>query len=956
MLGRLAETLFPVQRGERSLTFALFLHSFFAVGAFMTGRTVRDALFMANHDRGALPWMYIASAIAVTLFGLAYAPLAKRFRRDQLALATALVFSAVFCALWVLERGQLRGVYAGLYVYVEVMGAIALVQFWTLANDLFHAREAKRLYGLIGAGGTVANVVVGYLIGKLSVWFGASSLMLLCALLLVGTAFAAFAAGRLGRQRSVARKASGKAPATRKGGAARVLTSSHLRTVAVLAALTFFTTTLVDYEFKVIAAQTYPTDQLAAYFGYFNAVIGVLALGLQLFGTNRLLGYAGVIGALSVLPVSIALGSSALTLFPALWAATATRGADSLFRYTVNDATTQILYLPVEAHARAPAKAFIDTVVKPAAIGLAGVALAGYRSGYDGDPYRLAPITLALALLWIGVVASLRSQYVRSLQDNLRRRKLDLASARHRVVDGSTSKVLQRAMESGDAREVLNALELLPHLENIELDHQVEPLLEHPLPEIRVAALDYYARRQTVRFANSIFRRFDDPDPEVRAAAIDAFCAMGRDKAVRNVRRFLSDPDAGVRSAAITGMIRYGGLDGVLMAAEALKGMIEHADPLMREHAAKVLGDIGVRNFYQPVLQLMSDPEPAVRRQATIAAGVLKSPEFVIPLLYKTQAPETLHEAVESLAQYGSGILPTLAKVLSNHLEDAAVRRAVARVLGRLGTPEAVQVMAGHLEERDEQLRARLFRSLARAVKGKASATVPPQPLAEALDGELQRAFNALQALETLGLVAKPLSSAPRQGPEAAGALLASALEEKLAMIERRVFYLLAVLYPDADMEHIYAGIHDADPAEAPRRRANAVELIDNLLDRGLKRRLLPLIEDLPRAERLKALAEVFPQRAQGRDEVLNALCTDESAWVRACAVWYAAETRASASTLFVSLSSDQNPIVRETSLVALAQVAPEEAPGVAQRRLTDEVPVVRQQAARISTRAGSTG
>ena len=81
----------------------------------------------------------------------------------------------------------------------------------------------------------------------------------------------------------------------------------------------------------------YSGAELAAYFGYFSAVVGVLAIGLQLFGTSRLLNRAGVIGSLAVLPVSLAAGDLALVLFPALWAASMAKGADTLFRYSVNE-------------------------------------------------------------------------------------------------------------------------------------------------------------------------------------------------------------------------------------------------------------------------------------------------------------------------------------------------------------------------------------------------------------------------------------------------------------------------------------------------------------------------------------------------------------------------------------------------------------------------------------------
>ncbi|HSF62894.1 MAG TPA: glutathione S-transferase N-terminal domain-containing protein, partial [Paracoccaceae bacterium] len=57
----------------------------------------------------------------------------------------------------------------------------------------------------------------------------------------------------------------------------------------------------------------------------------------------------------------------------------------------------------------------------------------------------------------------------------------------------------------------------------------VEALLDHPAAEVRRAALQYYATRGTLRFANSVFRKLDDADDSVRAAAIRAFCTLGQD-------------------------------------------------------------------------------------------------------------------------------------------------------------------------------------------------------------------------------------------------------------------------------------------------------------------------------------------------------------------------------------------------------------------------------------------
>jgi AAA family ATP:ADP antiporter len=662
-----------------------------------------------------------------------------------------------------------------------------------------------------------------------------------------------------------------------------------------------------------------------------------------------------VVGALAVLPVSLAFGNVALVIFPALWAASMAKGADTLFRYSINDATTQILYLPVPAQARVSAKAFIDGVVKPVAIGLSGLVLASYRVWGGGNPYRLAWLSLVLCCVWVAVVVSMRSKYLRSLQENLKNRRLDLESARHQVNDSNTSLVLERALASDDSREVLNALALLPHLEKLTLDSRVETLLEHADPEVRTKALGYYAHRQTMRFANSVYRRFEDADPAVRAAAIDAFSAMGRDKAVRSVRPYLHDADPRIRSAAVTGMIRYGGLDGILVAAEALKALIDNQDPIMRLHAAKVLGAIGVKNFYQPVLQLMGDDDPRVRREAVTAAGQLRSPEFVIPLIYRTQSLETLREATDALSGYGASISQTLAKVLSNRLEDPSIRRAIARVLGRLGNTEAIELISAHLDEPDEELRDRLYRALARSVRGRQALLTNAEPVQRALNLELDRAWRALHQAEVLQLVDVPSASTPRRGEKAARALLASALKEKVAAVERRIFVLLAVLYPDADMEQISAGIRDAaSSSDAVRRRGNAVELLDNLLERALKAKFLPLLEELPRADKLKQVEQTYPAPKTDAALTMIELCRDEVGWVRACALWCVAEATAPGSAdeeVMVSSVSDVSPIVREIALVSLSARSPSRAASLAEGRLADEAPVVRQQAALITAR-----
>src|SRR3989441_11781402 len=183
MAGRIARALeagLLIRPGERRRVALMSLYAANAIGAVVIGHSVRDALYLSNRPARGLAGMYIWSSIAIVLVSWFYARIADRLPRGLLNAASAIGCAALGAALWaILTVTDAVWVYAALYIFVEAMGSLVVIQFWTLANDVFHAREAKRLFGLIGAGGTLANVVFGLLVGRYAQVLGAQNLLLL---------------------------------------------------------------------------------------------------------------------------------------------------------------------------------------------------------------------------------------------------------------------------------------------------------------------------------------------------------------------------------------------------------------------------------------------------------------------------------------------------------------------------------------------------------------------------------------------------------------------------------------------------------------------------------------------------------------------------------------------------------------------------------------------------------
>src|SRR6266478_2427372 len=513
---RALEAGLRIRPGEQRRVVLMSLYAANAIGAVVVGRSIRDALYLANRPARGLAGMYIWSSLAIVLVSWMYARIADQVPRGLLNAASALGCAALAAAFWaVLTVTDAVWVYAALYIFVEAMGSLVVIQFWTLANDVFHAREAKRLFGLIGGGGTLANVIFGLLVGRYAQVIGAQNLLLvmvaqlaICAGLAQAGSRTAAAGALVLRSRPVR-----KAPVISRAGLT-FLSNKHLTIVALIGAVSAAAVTIVDFQFKLSAAAVLDQNDLAGYLGRFYGICGGVALAVQIWVTGRLLERYGILASLLPLPLGLALGSgaSAASATPGLFVSSLAKGSDTIFRYTINDASMQLLYVPVAPHVRGRAKAFIDGILKPTSVAIAGAALLFYKqSGGRGGP--LAVAVLLLVGLWVVLLVRARAEYVHSLVESLERRRLDFSAARFSGVNAATLAALRTAL-AGDTATVLHALTLVEQLaREADFTPELRELLQHE-------------------------------DASVRAAAVEQLGALGKSEALPQMRALLRDPVA----------------------------------------------------------------------------------------------------------------------------------------------------------------------------------------------------------------------------------------------------------------------------------------------------------------------------------------------------------------------------------------------------------------------------
>jgi len=424
------------------------------------------------------------------------------------------------------------------------------------------------------------------------------------------------------------------------------------------------------------------------------------------------------------------------------------------------------------------------------------------------------------------------------------------------------------------------------------------------------------------KFSRLILNRFDDPDDEVAAQAIRFFCSLERERAVTLIAGRMQSPVAQVKAAAIAGLIRYGGLEGMMSSVGELKSMLEASDPQERETGARVLGYIRIESFYQPLLKLINDPEIRVQRAAIEAAGELKAEELIPSLIYKLLSPETRMPAASALASFGQAAIRSLREVLDLHHIDMKLGREIAGVLGMLGGDEAVEMLSELASSRDEHMRSAAARSLQRIfARGGAEKGIDAGLVRDLLHTDLEQYYQLLLDLQTVRR-------------ELASPLLESALADRLDNSVSRIFMLLSLIYPARQIEVIQYNIQSENAA----LRANAVEVIDNILEAETRRYLMPVFDNISENDKLARGTEFFQLQKHDAVELLEQYLKDSSDWLKVCAVYTIGLRGINAlKNELPQLLESGDPVVRETILYTLARLDDGDSLSAAARKLEND-------------------
>ena len=223
----------------------------------------------------------------------------------------------------------------------------------------------------------------------------------------------------------------------------------------------------------------------------------------------------------------------------------------------------------------------------------------------------------------------------------------------------------------------------------------------------------------------------------------------------------------------------------------------------------------------------------------------------VIPLLEKEEVAESAAAALRRVAPAHTGVL--LDTVLPSRTA-LPIRRHVCEILGRLPTQRCANGLVLLLEDEEFELRFRAASGLLQIHRSNSNLRVPAEQLFEAAEAEARecsRRWRYLTAVDGKLTQTAPVESA--QGRR----------------VIQSVAFIFTLLLTVLDREPLQLAIR-ALATEDSGQRGTGLEYLDNVLPRGLRDSLWPLLEDRrlalgtvrDRSEILSELVEESPPQA----------------------------------------------------------------------------------------------
>ncbi len=870
-LGRIGQ----IQLGEAATAFLMLAYSFLAMASYNAIKPITRSKFIDSLGADNLPYVQLAAGVLIGLMMVAYSWLMARLPRRWSLPIVQVGIVGLLIAFWFLFRTGGAWVPVAFYMTGLILGILLISQFWTLANLVYDPRQAKRLFGFIGAGAPLGGIAGSILtvryvqkIGSVNILLVSAALMTLCVAIVVAIILREQVSGLAAAPKEVTK--------VRPWQALDLLRNArHLQIIALVITFAAIGAAIIEQQLNMAAAAAHGQESaIAGFLAVIQTWTSTIGFLVQILLTSRIHRLLGIGFALLILPVSLGATGLVMLMVASLWAPGLARVLDQSLRYTVDKTSREILFMPLPSDMKLQAKPFVDVTVDRFAKGFGALILLVLIKpwGLHLSWQKLSYASLTMMVLWIGMALRARRGYIEAFRTSIGDRQIKPSEIRAEMADPSMLEALVAELSNPDARKVLYAIDVL---ESAGKKNLITPLLLlHESPAVRLRTLsviDGASPEITARWLPSVRRVLTDVDPEVRASAVGALASIQAVDVVELVRPSLSDPNPRIAMTAAMVLARRGTAEDIAAAECVLERL--RKDPRdttveVRKDLAELLRHIPDMRFRRLLIPLLTDSSLEVAQEALRSVRQLGDSDhiFVPVLISLLRHPRLRQNARDLLVGYGEAALEPLGYFLRDPEEHPAVRRNIPAVIAKIPCVRATDLLLKALADPDRQVRFEAIAGL-EAMRRRQPGLSFRRDAVEAviLDKCEKSTYYATLRQNFFG------GRMPHRDR-----LLGRTLGEREDRSIECIFRLLGLILPWQNVIAAQWSIERGGPA-----RARALEYLDNVLSGPLRKRVLPALErshygtatisgeDSPAGEAVQA--DSLRQLIHGPDPVLAA-------------------------------------------------------------------------------------
>jgi HEAT repeat protein len=681
--------LLKIHAGEESVATRLLLLMFLVWSAATIGSSGVESLLFSRFGPDALPYLFIVLGFLTVPVTAGFGALLQRVERRRVLSLLPVALGLALLGGRALLLTDARWVYPVLWLVMMVVWIMEATGAWAVASLLNDTRQAKRLFPLYGAGQIVGGAAGGLLTVPLARFLHAENLIFIWVAALTAAGLVVWSllgsgarTGQVARRRLSSRQSVLR---TAQQGLTLIRSSHLLKWLGIAMVLFALLYNSLSFIFAQAVTARFPsTDSLAAFLGFFNAMINAAALIVSLFVANRLFARFGVATMVLTLASFYLVGFSALTIGVGFAFLVAFRLLQMVWVNGVWITGWQALFTIVPPERRGQVTSFMDGVAWEAGMMLAGAVII-LAEVFQGDQAVYLLGAAGAALLMFAMWRARRA-YGPEVAEAVRAGRPDVFITEEEPFGGfrrdaaAVATLIDSANDPDvDVRRV--AIAIAADLGTSEALPAILVGAADDDPEARAAALSGLARFPDALGSIAAAEGLAHADARVRARAIDALVACSVDPVTSEarLRSLLTDSEPEVRARAAVGLARLGSAtDG----EEQLVAMVHSDDAAARVAAVVALGELQAQTDL--LQQVLTDSDARVRGSAVRVLAGNAGDEIRRALIaaLRDQSPTVRDAAAAAISGWGTEAVELLEDALGQPDLEPHSLRALRRLGG----------------------------------------------------------------------------------------------------------------------------------------------------------------------------------------------------------------------------------------------------------------------------------